>query len=247
MRRPFSVRFSSAAPDDMLRVRVEFASLPTAAMSERAQVAGQHFANLANAGALCGDAVAPRTSGIDDAQFAVAPMHVDWLYTGVRIDPLSVFIALNMLHSFHEKTGKLRGVHVSWNALRDADNPAALAFPKIAAPLPFAFSYDQDAAAFDIVLDFAQPQDEKSLYDINETLGHWLCAVDAGGYGDENTLPHLNRVRFESDEPCLLDSGSLVWSIQRFSSTSYALAGMVNVVSKIHHTQAAIKLLDISE
>jgi hypothetical protein len=154
---------------------------------------------------------------------------------------------LNLIHAFHANTARVRSVHVDWNLLPQVDNPTDLEFPKIASPLPFAFSYDQDAASFDIILDFANPQSDEQLEIINETLGHWLCAVEAGAYGDESTLPAINRVKFESDEPCMLDSESLVWSIERFQSTAFALAGMVNVVSKIHQTLAPIKLLEISE
>jgi hypothetical protein len=247
VRRPFQVRSTRDAPDGVLQVRIDFASSLTPAAAERAMRAGEHYANLANAGALCGDTIAPLASGIDDARMSTGPGHADWLYGGVKIDPRGVSVLLNMVHALHERHAAVRAVHMAWQGLDAVDDRAEIVFPKIATPLPYAFSYDQDAAAFDIILDFQEPQDERTLVRVNETLGHWLCAVDAGAYGDESSLPALNRVCFAPDDPCMLDPGSLVWSIERFCSTRHALAGMVNVVSKIHQTLAPITLLEISE
>jgi hypothetical protein len=247
MRRPFAVRCSSAAPEGLLEVRIELAAALTPELAERAQRTGRRFFELANAGALCGDAIAPDASGIGGSKLSAAGLHVDWLFNDVNVDPLAATVALNMIEAFHEKWCAVRSVYLGWKLLNDVDNPSQLLFPKIATPLPFAFSYDQDAPAFDIIVDFASPQNEAQLELVNETLGQWLRGVALGAYGDENSRPAINRIDFVSEAPCTLESDFLMWSIESFNSTPHALAGMVNVVSRIHRTLAPVRSLEISE
>ena len=247
MRRPFAVRLSSSAPDAVLQARIEFIVPLADEFAARAVKVGQQFFELANAGALCGDRLAPAASGIGSSKLTHADSHVDWLFTEVAIDPLSIHVLLNMVHALHENFAKVRSVHVTWPLLREVDHATQASFPKISAPLPFPFSYDPDATSFDIALDFDSPQDEAVVEAINETLGCWLRAVFCGAYGDESSPPQINRVRFDTEAPCTLDTDSLVWAIERFQSTSFALAGMVNVVSRIHHTLAPIQRLYIGE
>jgi hypothetical protein len=52
MRRPFTVHLSPSAPQEILRVRMEFVSPPSPKVAEQAKTTGEHFFNLANTGAL---------------------------------------------------------------------------------------------------------------------------------------------------------------------------------------------------
>jgi hypothetical protein len=247
MRRPFSLRLLPGVARDMLWVDIEPASPMDAAQVRKLQTMAGQFADFANAGALCGRQYSPQDSGIGLAEARVDGTRIRWTFSDVRISSCSWHLLLNVLHAFHEKVSPIRSVDLSWQDLSQAAKAGIPIFPAIAAPLPFELIYEPDDEVFDIIVDFAEAQDEDRLTAINEVLGHWLCAVDLGAYGDESLAPEVQRVLFDSDEPCTMDSRSLVWSIVRFHSTPNALAGLVNVVSKIHQRLGRVEALTIAE
>lgn len=230
----------------MLEIRIAFRSVPDAEASAAIEAAQQGFFELANAGALCGAAIAPEQSGIGEVAVSHRGPVITWRYSQVWIDPHCLTIVVNLVHRLHEKVLPVVDLHIDWEMTTHVADPSQLRFPAQRVAVPFDVRIENDSAAFDIVLDFAGPQSPEKVEAAADLVGAWFTAVNLGAYGDESSPAPVNRVLFAT-EPITVCDDALVWYLDRWASTPFALDGLVNVVGRIDRRCAPIVALEVAE
>lgn len=246
MRRPFATRYSSTRAFGLLEVRIAFQSVPDAGALAAVNAVHRSFLALANAGAMCGEGIAPERSGIGGAEVSRAGAVVTWTFSQVWIDPHSVTIVVNLVHYLHENVLAVAELYLDWEMTGRMADPSQVRFPSICASVPFDVSIAEDAAVFDIVLDFAGPQPPGRVEAAGDLVRAWFVAINLGAYGDESSPAPINRALF-APEPITVCDDALVWYLDRWASTPFALDGLVNVVCRIDRTCVPIVALEVSE
>jgi hypothetical protein len=245
MRRPFVTKIASHDVPGMLDVRIAFRAIPDRNAAMEIDAMRRRLFDLANCGALCGLTIAPERSGIGMARTAASGSTVHWRFSDVALDPRSATILCNLVHRLHDSVTAVDELYVAWDALEDVSSLPD-GFP-LARNVPFRVDFDdEEAASFDVIVDFEGEQPMDLVEQAAQLFGHWFAAVDAGAYGDDGSLPASNRVKFAT-EPMTVCPEALVWYIERFASTPQALDGLVNCADLVHRTGLAIGALTIEE
>jgi hypothetical protein len=246
VQRPFGTRYLAQASAGTLEARIHFQSVPDDEVI-RVFAASMHtFVDLANAGALCGEQIAPGYSRIGHARQSHLDATLTWWLSEVVIDPRSVSVLVNIVHFLHNSVAPVSDLAVNWERLRSISDPDRVQFPGAAQPLPFAFSWDEELPAFDIVVDFSSPQGPVSVRQAVASVEAWFGAANLGAYGDDGSPPPINRIDM-SPEVSTICEDAVVWYIDRFASTTSAIDGLLNVVSKMHQTIVPVQSLELSE
>lgn len=245
MRRPFVTKIASHDVPGMLDVRIAFRAAPDRNAAMEIDAMRRRLFDLANCGALCGPTIAPERSGIGNAKTATSGSTVHWRFSDVALDPRSSTVLCNLVHRLHDSVAAVAELYVAWDALEDGISPPD-GFP-LARNVPFRVDFEEEeAASFDVIVDFEGEQPMELVEEAAELFGHWFVAVDAGAYGDDGSLPASNRVEFAT-EPKTACPDALVWYVERFGSTPQALDGLVNCADLVHRTRLAIRALTIEE
>ena len=204
------------------------------------------FVDLANAGALCGEHIPPSYSRIGHARQSHLDATLTWWFSDVAIDPQSVAVLVNIVHFLHNSVAPVSDLTVNWERLGSISDPHRAQCPGAARPLPFAFSWDEELPAFDIVVDFSSPQEPGSVRQAVASVEAWFGAANLGAYGDDSSPPSINRILM-SPEVSTIGEDAMVWYIDRFASTTAAIDALLNVVSKVHQTIVPVRSLELSE
>lgn len=246
MQRPFGTRYLAEASAGALEARIHFQSVPDEKVIRTFAASMQGFVDLANAGALCGERIAPNYSRIGQARQSHFHAGLTWWFSDVAVDPRSVSVLVNMIHFLHESAAPVSDLTVNWERLGSISKPDSAQFPSVARPLPFAFSRDEELPTFDIVVDFSAPQQPVSIRQAAASVEAWIGAANLGAYGDDSSPPPVNRIVM-APEAFTSCEDALVWYIDRFASTTAAIDGLLNVVSKMHQTIVPVASLELSE
>jgi hypothetical protein len=191
--------------------------------------------DLGESGALSGERIAPLLSGLQSDRVWWGTDRAWWSFRNVRLDPATVCVILNALHSFHDQTKPLTAVSLSWADSAQLKDPLAVRFPRRHKAVPFALIVGDLDGSFDIVVEFHAEHDLAEVEKLDEKMGVWFSGASLGSYAGPFLRPAASRVYFNSDVHSLARD-RIEWYIDALRCSEAAIDGLINLLNKLHHT-----------
>jgi hypothetical protein len=203
--------------------------------------------DLAQWGALCGDQIPPVASEMVLEGASWRPDRATWRFRDVRLDPATVCVVLNCLHSFHEDVRPIAEVKLSWGEVARLADPLAVQFPRPYPQVPFSLVVgDLEVQQFDIVVTLRQPQEASRVEEINDIMGVWVSGANLGAYAPRGLRPSQSGVDF-TDEVDHLSADRIEWYIHALRCSEASLSGLVNLLQKVHYLVVPVAKVQIGD
>ena len=244
MNRPFAVYFDTAGTQNRMEIMIDFQVPVKDDAKEGVLEVMTTFAKLGAVGALAGHSFNPGQSGLilESSQIMTQGSH--WVFQDVRIDPASLSVLLNMIHYIHLEDIPLKMVRIAWPAISQLKDPMAIQFPDRWPQLSFHLNIGDLLDDIDVVVGFADPQDDKGVERVVETMSVWLLATHRGAYADEAFDPSKAAV-FLGPDVMDLSPERIIWFIEVLRCNESALDGLVNLLEWVHQRLAPISHVEI--
>lgn len=195
------------------------------------------FAELASSGALCGDEITPRRSGMAPVPL---PGGDAWRLAvslrGAPLDDAALVVLCDLLYGSAARDGIVSLRVDSGRAMQTLRcvPGARHGYPGVARQLPFTFTDEEpEGGGLMFRIELANAADTRALNLLQATADLWTRAVLHGAY----TLPMLPPARNHVEpEPVIAFANTAEWPMTKLLADPACIAGFVNAVAALHDT-----------
>jgi hypothetical protein len=244
MDRPFPVYFETTGTPNRLEVMIDFQAPVNDDAKQGMLEVMTTFAKLGAIGGLAGHNYDPGQTSLTLETSQIMSQGSHWVFQNVRIDPVSVFILLNMIHYIHMEDAPLTMVRIAWPAVSQLKDPMAIQFPERWPHLSFPVDIGNLLDDIDVDIKFNEPQENDVIQRIVETMSVWLLATHRGVYADDAFDPSESAV-FLGPDVMDVSPDRIIWFIEIMRCNDSALDGLLNVLEWVHQRVARISRVEM--